>query len=274
MNTCRGVRRRPRRGARRRCNSGESTRSKHRYETSAAARVSRRCGTTSGSACVCWGGIGRSPQPRSSRLRSGWAPSGTVFGLLNALRLRSLPVAHAAELAEIQIERTSLLQTHRPQPPGVAAALAGDRPPAAGVFCALRVCRYSLQPGAAGRGPLRRGPVCFWGILPSARCDGSARPDVDAGRRSGRLCKCAGRYQPRAVAGRLRRRRGRPVANTLPPLGAPPHRRHRSRNLPRRGGGPPFRGGAPRLRRGIRSSRSLVARGDGPACARVDAVRR
>ena len=171
-------------------------------------------------------------------------------------------------------ERTSLLQAHRAQPPGVAAAVAGDPPPAAGVCRALCVCRYPLQPGAAGRGPLRRRPVRFRGILPGARRAGAARANVDAGRRSGRVCECAGGHQPRAVAGRVRRRRRHPVANAHPPLRAPPHRRHRSRNLPGRGGGPPFRGGAPRLRRGIRSSRSLVAGGHGPARARVDTVRR
>ena len=207
-------------------------------------------------------------------LALGMGASGTVFGLLNALRLRSLPVAHAAELAEIQLSGPRCCR-HTGRNRQVSLPLWQEIVRQQQGFSALFAfadTRFNLAPQGEVRyveGLYVSGE--FFPVLGVTALRGRMLTPADD--RAG-CANAPARHQPRAVAGRVRRRRGRPVANTHPPLGPPPHRRHRSRNLPGRGGGPPFRGGAPRLRRGIRSSRSLVAGGHGPARARVDAVRR
>ena len=126
-----------------------------------------------------------------------------IFQLLDAVRLRTLPVEDPQQLMEIRIAETPE-RAHRPVlgPPPVAhqPAVGADPRSAAGVLERVRVERRRVQPDGRRGSALRAGPLGERRLLRHARRACRARPRVDGGRRSARLRGAARRDQLRLLA--------------------------------------------------------------------------
>ena len=139
-------------------------------------------------------------------LALGIGANSAVFGLLNALRLRSLPVPRAQELAEIRLDGPRCCR-HTGRNKQVSLPFWNEIRAEQQAFSeSVRVRRYSIQSLAARRSSLCRGAVRFGKFLPGARRARRARARDRSGGRSGRMQCRHRRHQRCALAARVRRR--------------------------------------------------------------------
>ena len=134
-----------------------------------------------------------------------------IFQLLDAVRLRTLPVKDPQQLVEIRIAET---------PNGRTGQFSGRRPiadqPAVGAAFAIGSRRSrarsrgaaTLQPDGRRRSAVRAGPLGERRFLQHARRPAAARPRADRGRRSPRLRGAARGDQLWLLAARVRRQPG------------------------------------------------------------------
>ena len=145
----------------------QSSQSRIRCATRAAARRSKRCGRTFGLASACFDGRRPSLAPRSSRSRSGSAPTAHVFGLLNALRLRVFPFP-TRRSSPIRLDGPRCCR-HTGRNKQLALPFWNEISAEHQAFTELIAFADTRFTPRRGRGSLCRGAVRFGKLLPGAR---------------------------------------------------------------------------------------------------------